>query len=207
MCRVHRGIPSDAGIIEFTESVARRTGDAHPVRQAVGEIGAQRRTRVYVSHDGTSGVDVLMKRLRDDLAADAGREWEIADTGSVSIGENPEEVRDRLSAQADVRVVLVTTGSLIGPAERARALGSAGPVVAAALGHLPDGELEIAPLPGTSPAPWLTERRRRGCWRCRARRRWTSSGNRWGDGRRAAGGRAGHPGPDRHGLRRAPGAG
>ncbi|MGH3916969.1 MAG: hypothetical protein ACRDTC_26695 [Pseudonocardiaceae bacterium] len=63
------------------------------------------------------------------------------------MGENPEEVCDRLCAQADVRLALVSPACLAADTpERRRTLDSPGRVVAFALSGLPDGPLDLGPL-------------------------------------------------------------
>ncbi|MCA1657624.1 MAG: hypothetical protein LC713_07975, partial [Actinobacteria bacterium] len=105
----------DEGIASFTGATASRTGVEHPVDQTVTELGKSRRTRVYVSFpDGAARkVGPLLRQLREDLALDAERSWEVADVTSVGLGEDDDEVRDRLCAQADVRVALVTPAYLV----------------------------------------------------------------------------------------------
>ncbi len=142
----------DAGIASFTGQAAGRTGIDHPVTPEVAELGRSRRTRVYVSVAPTDTVmarkvGVLLRQLREALALDRERSWEVADSGSVGLGEDPEAVRDRLCAQADLRLVLVSPGYLVDAApERARTLDSPGRVVAFALSGLPDGPLDLGPL-------------------------------------------------------------
>ncbi len=142
----------DEGIASFTGEAAGRTGIDHPVTPEVAELGLSRRTRVYVSVHPTDNamarkVDVLLRQLREALAPDSELSWEVADSGSVGLGEDPEAARDRLCAQADVRLALVSPAYLAaaGP-ERRRALDSPGRVVAFALSGLPDGPLDLGPL-------------------------------------------------------------
>ncbi|MGH8931610.1 MAG: NACHT domain-containing protein, partial [Egibacteraceae bacterium] len=142
----------DQGIASFTGEAAGRTGIDHPVTPEVAELGLSRRTRVYVSVHPTNNamarkVDVLLRQLREALALDRERSWEVADSGSVGLGEDPEATRDRLCAQADVRLALVSPAYLAaaGP-ERRRTLDSPGRVVAFALSGLPDGPLDLGPL-------------------------------------------------------------
>ena len=142
----------DEGIAFFTGEAAGRTGIEHPVTPEVAELGLSRRTRVYVSVPPMDKalarkVDVLLRQLREALALDPDRSWEVADSGSVGLGENPEESCDRLYAQADVRLALVTPAYLDGAAaERRRTLDSPGRVVAFALSGLPDGPLDLGLL-------------------------------------------------------------
>ncbi|HYZ09290.1 MAG TPA: NACHT domain-containing protein, partial [Pseudonocardiaceae bacterium] len=139
----------DDDIASFTGATAGRTGVEHPVDQAVAELDKSRRTRVYVSFpDGAARrVGPLLKQLREDLALDAERSWDVADVNSVGLGEDVEEGRDRLCTEADVRVALVNSAYLApGSRERSRVLSSRGPVVAFALSSLPDGPLDLAPL-------------------------------------------------------------
>jgi NACHT conflict system protein len=104
----------DEGIASFTGQAAGRTGIDHPVTPEVAELGHSRRTRVYVSVPPTTNgvmarkVGLLLRQLREALALDRERSWEIADSGSVGLGEDPETARDRLCAQADVRLALVS---------------------------------------------------------------------------------------------------
>ena len=127
--------------------------DRHPVTPEVAELGLSRRTRVYVSVPPMDKalarkVDVLLRQLRETLAlVDRERSWEVADPGSVGLGENPEESCDRLCAQADVRLALVSPPYLKdATAERRRTLDSPGRVVAFALSGLPDGPLDLGLL-------------------------------------------------------------
>ncbi len=141
----------DEGIASFTGEAAARTGIDHPVAPEVAELGRSRRTRVYVSVPPTTGatgrkVDTLLRQLREALAADGERSWELADPSSVGLGENPEAARDRLCSQADVRLVLVSPAYLVDAAERRRALASPGRVVAFTFSGLPDGPLDLGPL-------------------------------------------------------------
>ena len=142
----------DEGIASFTGQAAGRTGIDHPVAPEVAELGHSRRTRVYVSalptdKTMTRRVDTLLRQLREALALDPERTWEVADPGSVGLGENPEESRDRLCAQADVRLALVSPPYLKdATAERRRTLDSPGRVVAFALSGLPDGPLDLGLL-------------------------------------------------------------
>ncbi|HEU0087134.1 MAG TPA: pentapeptide repeat-containing protein, partial [Pseudonocardiaceae bacterium] len=139
----------DDGIASFTDAAASRTGIEHPIDQAVRELGKSRRTRVYVSFpDGAARtVGTLLKQLREDLELDADRSWDVVDATAVGLGEDEDMVRDRLCAQADVRVALVNSAYLArGARERSRVLNCPGPVVAFALSRLPDGPLDLAPL-------------------------------------------------------------
>ncbi|MGH3611285.1 MAG: NACHT domain-containing protein, partial [Pseudonocardia sp.] len=136
----------DEGIASFTGEAAGRTGIDHPVAPEVAELGLSRRTRVYVSFPPTTGamarkVDVLLRQLREALALDRERSWEVADSGSVGPGEDPEAVRDRLCALADVRLALVTPAYLA-----AAAPDSLARVIAFALSGLPDGPPDLGPL-------------------------------------------------------------
>ncbi|MGH3875118.1 MAG: NACHT domain-containing protein, partial [Pseudonocardiaceae bacterium] len=138
----------DDGIASFTGAAAGRTGVEHPIDQAVAELGRSRRTRVYVSFaESTRKVQALLRQLREVLALDADRSWEVADAASVGLGQDVEKVRDRLCAQADVRVALVSPAYLAPSArERRRVLSSPERVVAFALSGFPDGPLDLAPL-------------------------------------------------------------
>jgi hypothetical protein len=74
-------------------------------------MGSSRRTRVYVSfHPSTRAtarkVRTLLEQLRTALAADRGRSWDVVDPCSIGLDEDVEATRDRLCAEADVRVVL-----------------------------------------------------------------------------------------------------
>ncbi|MGH3888311.1 MAG: hypothetical protein ACRDSZ_17385, partial [Pseudonocardiaceae bacterium] len=105
----------DEGIASFTGQAAGRTGIDHPVPPEVAELGRSRRTRVYVSVPPTDNVmarkvSMLLRQLREALALDRERSWEVADSGSVGLGEDPEVTRDRLCALADVRLALVSPG-------------------------------------------------------------------------------------------------
>lgn len=143
----------DEGIASFAGEAAARTGIEHPVAPEVAELHSTPRIRVYASFHPTTGdtprrVDALLERLRTELAATAdGREWVIADPRSVPVGEDVETTRDRLCAQADVRLVLLTSAYLAtSGGERKRALDAPGPVVAAPLSDLPDGPIPLDPL-------------------------------------------------------------
>jgi hypothetical protein len=140
----------DEGIASFTGEAAGRTGIDHPVTPEVAELGLSRRTRVYVSLPPTHNarkVSMLLRQLREALALDRERSWEVADSGSVGLGEDPEATRDRLCAQADVRLALVSPAYLADAAlERRRTLASPGRVIAFALSGLPDGPLDVSPL-------------------------------------------------------------
>ena len=137
------------GLVAFTGSAAARTGVTHPVTQAVAEVGASRRTRVYLSYPTGAHaprIGPLLDRLRTDLALDPARTWEVTDLGSALVGENADQVRARLCALADARVALVTPGYLVDRAERDRVFAHPGPTVVFALSSLPDGEVDLAPL-------------------------------------------------------------
>ncbi|MGB8199744.1 MAG: NACHT domain-containing protein, partial [Pseudonocardiaceae bacterium] len=142
----------DERIASFTGEAAARTGIEHPVPPEVTELGLSRRTRVYVSVAPTDKamakkVDLLLERLREALALDRERSWEVASPDSVGLGEDPEAERDRLCAQADVRLALVSPAYLAADTpERRRTLNSPGRVVAFALSGLPDGPLNLGTL-------------------------------------------------------------
>ncbi|MDQ3150946.1 MAG: NACHT domain-containing protein, partial [Actinomycetota bacterium] len=142
----------DGGIASFTGQAAGRTGIDHLVTSEVAELGRSRRTRVYVSFPPTDNVmarkvSMLLRQLREALALHRERSWEVADSGAVGLGEDPEVTRDRLCAQADVRLALVSPAYLAAAApERRRTLDSPGRVVAFALSGLPDGPLDLGPL-------------------------------------------------------------
>ena len=146
------GDPVDEGIASFTGQAARRTGIDHPVTPEVAELGLPQRTRVYVSVPPTNNVTArkvgtLLRQLRETLALDPERSWEVADSSSVGLGEDPEAARNRLCAQADVRLALVSPAYLVAATpERHRTLDSPGRVVAFALSGLPDGPLDLGPL-------------------------------------------------------------
>ena len=108
----------DEGIASFTGEAAGRIGIDHPVTPEVAELGHSRRTRVYVSalptdKTMTRKVDTLLRQLREALALDPERSWEVADSGAVGLGEDPEVTRDRLCAQADVRLALAGVSWLV----------------------------------------------------------------------------------------------
>ncbi|MGH3671538.1 MAG: hypothetical protein ACRDSH_13025, partial [Pseudonocardiaceae bacterium] len=113
------------------------------------ELGLSRRTRVYVSVPPTDTVmarkaSTLLRQLREALAVDPERSWEVADSGSVGLGEDAEAERDQLCAQADVRLALVSPAYLADAApERRRTLDAPGRVTAFALSGLPDGPLDL----------------------------------------------------------------
>ncbi|HKR48595.1 MAG TPA: pentapeptide repeat-containing protein, partial [Pseudonocardiaceae bacterium] len=136
----------DDSIAAFTGAAASRTGVKHPVDQTVMEFG---KSLVYISFpDGAAQkVAPLLKRLREVLALDTERSWEVADAGSLGLGEDVDAARDRLCAQADVRVALVSPAYLApGSRERSRVLSCPGRVVVFALSGLPDGPLDLGPL-------------------------------------------------------------
>ena len=144
----------DEGIATFTEKAAQRTGITHPVTQSVADL---RHASVYVSFadDDARWTDEVLRELTQTLALDGARTWDISDTNSVHVGEDPDAVRDRLCADADVRVALVSTTYLTGDArERDRVCNAAGPLVTFALGGLPD-----APLAGSLRAHDIDRRR------------------------------------------------
>jgi hypothetical protein len=118
----------DEDIASFTEATASRTGVEHPVDQSVAELGMSRRTtRVYVSFpDGAAQkVQTLLTQLREVLALDTDRCWDVVDAGLVGLGEDVDAVRDRHCAHADVRVALVSPAYLApGSPERNRVLNS-----------------------------------------------------------------------------------
>ena len=141
----------DEEIASFASATAGRQRD-HPVEPEVTEIGASRRTRVYVSHHVPVGGSAdrrttdLLARLRQSLALDHERSWEVTDTDSIGIGEERESVRTRHLGEADVTVALLSTAYLAdGGAERDRVLGTPG-VVPFAVGSLPDGPIRLGPL-------------------------------------------------------------
>jgi WD40 repeat protein len=142
----------DEGIAAFTGEAAGRTGISQPVSPEVAELGGSRRTRVYVSFHPTTGttarrVDALLDQLRQMLGAlDSECSWEVQDSRSVGLGEDAEQVRDRLSAEADVRVALVSPAYLAYSEERRRALERPDRVVAFAFSGLPDGPIDVSPL-------------------------------------------------------------
>ena len=136
----------DEGITSFTGQAAAGTGIEHPVAPAVAEIRA---TRVYVSAattgTGADRVNELLHRLREVLAPDRERTWDITGPGSVGLGEDVGTARDRLRDQADVRVALMSHASLTDDACH-RVLTGAGPLVAFALTRLPDGPVDLGRL-------------------------------------------------------------
>jgi WD40 repeat protein len=143
----------DEGIASFAGEAAARTGIDHPITAEVAELHATPRIRIYASFHPATGetakrADALLERLRTELAATADdREWAIADPRSVPLGEDTDSTRDRLSAQADVRLVLLTSAYLATSGlERRRALEAPGRVVAAALSDLPEGPIPLGPL-------------------------------------------------------------
>jgi WD40 repeat protein len=139
----------EKGIVAFSEDAAGRTGIDRPVAPEVAELG-EPTTRLYVSHTVTPGsarrINALLVQLRESLGADAERKWEISDAGSVPLGEDVANVRDRLSAEADVRVALLSPAYLLDRDERRRTLEQPGPLVAFAFSGLPDGPVDLSPL-------------------------------------------------------------
>ena len=145
----------DERIASFTGEAAARTGIDHPIAPEVTELGLGQRTRVYVSARPMDNalarkLDMLLRQLREALALDRERSWEVAGSGSVGLGEDPEATRDRLCAQADVRLALLSPGYLTATEpERRRTLDSrdsSSRVVAFALSGLPDGPLDLGTL-------------------------------------------------------------
>ncbi|MBV9314298.1 MAG: hypothetical protein JO100_11315, partial [Pseudonocardia sp.] len=163
----------DAGIALLSSETAGRTDIGHPVAPEVAELGAPRRTVVYVSVPKATGaakqkLDGLVRKLREHLAADGERSWEVTDSNSVGLGEDLEAGRERLCARADVRLVLVSPAHLA-EAECRRLLVVPDRVVAFAVSGLPDGPLDLGGLGihdiQRRNEPWdeltRTERRRR----------------------------------------------
>ncbi|MGI5177645.1 eIF2A-related protein [Dactylosporangium sp. CA-152071] len=145
---------TDAGIVAFTGRAADDTGIAHPIAPEVTELGDSRRTRVYVSvaaaDAGSRPTRQLVGLLRQHLQLDGERQWEVADPDSIGLGENLQDSRDRLCAQADVRVVLLSPSYLTdeaNSAERHRVLDRPGRRVVFALTALPDATPTLGPLP------------------------------------------------------------
>ncbi|MEV4138503.1 pentapeptide repeat-containing protein [Dactylosporangium sp. NPDC049742] len=145
---------TDAGIVAFTGRAADDTGIAHPIAPEVTELGGSRRTRVYVSvaaaDAGSRPTRQLVRLLRQHLQLDGERQWEVADPDSIGLGENLQDSRDRLCAQADVRVVLLSPSYLTdeaNAAERHRVLDRPGRRVVFALTALPDATPTLGPLP------------------------------------------------------------
>jgi hypothetical protein len=144
----------DEGIASFTGQAAGRTGIDHPVTPEVAELGHSRRTRVHVSalptdKTMTRRVDTLLRQLREALAVGRERSWEVADPGSVGLGEDPEEARDRLCTHvghAGVQALVSPAYLTAAAPERRRTLDSPGRVVAFALSGLPDGPLDLGLL-------------------------------------------------------------
>ncbi|MFF5227730.1 pentapeptide repeat-containing protein [Dactylosporangium sp. NPDC000521] len=141
------------GIAAFTERAADDTGIAHPIAPEVTELGESRRTRVYVSvaadQAASRSTRQLVSMLGQHLQLDGDRRWEIADPDSVGLGEDVRDTRDRLCAQADVRVVLLSPSYLTdaaNAAERGRVLDLPGRRVVFALTGLPDGTPTLGPL-------------------------------------------------------------
>ncbi|MBV9312835.1 MAG: hypothetical protein JO100_03635, partial [Pseudonocardia sp.] len=136
----------DAGIALLSSETAGRTGTDHAVAPEVAELGTSRRTRVYVSVPRATGptarkLDGLVRQLRERLALDGERSWEVTDSNSVGLGEDLEAGRERLHTQADVRLVLVSPAHLADD-ECKRLLNSPNRVVAFAVNPLPDGPLK-----------------------------------------------------------------
>ncbi|UOX89931.1 pentapeptide repeat-containing protein [Amycolatopsis sp. FBCC-B4732] len=139
----------EKGLVALSEVAAGRTDIRRPVDAEVAELG-EPTTRVYLSYHVEAGpmrrTTTLLDQVRESLAADSERKWEVTDSRSVPLGEDITRVRDRLSAEADVRVVLLSAGYLSDKEERRRALDPSRPVVAFALSGLPNGPLDLAPL-------------------------------------------------------------
>jgi WD40 repeat protein len=139
----------EQSIASFTGKAAGRTDIT--VEPEVAEIGASRRTRVYVSFHAPSPaaarkVKELLDALRLSLTLDTERLWDVHDSTSVGLGENVGATLDRLSVEADVRVALISAAYLNATEERRRGLNQ-GRVVAFAFGALPPGDkIDLHPL-------------------------------------------------------------
>src|SRR5262249_7044501 len=124
----------DAGITSFTETKVAELGVEHPVAPEGAELDRSRRTPVYVSYHVPPGrerkIEDLRRQRRVHLAPARDALWEIAATTTAGLGEDVEATRDRLCAQADVRVVLVEPAYLAGDErERGRAFADLDRVV------------------------------------------------------------------------------
>ncbi|MGH3784431.1 MAG: hypothetical protein ACRDRO_28370 [Pseudonocardiaceae bacterium] len=53
-------------------------------------------------------VSMLLRQLREALDLDREQSWTVTHSSSVEMGEDLEAERDRLCAQADVRIALVS---------------------------------------------------------------------------------------------------
>ena len=84
----------DEGIAAFTGKAADNTGIAYAIAPEVTELGASRRTRVYVSIAATDAATrsarQVVERLGQHLQLDGDRRWEIADPDSIGPGEDLE---------------------------------------------------------------------------------------------------------------------
>ncbi|MGH3880356.1 MAG: pentapeptide repeat-containing protein, partial [Actinophytocola sp.] len=141
----------DEGIASFTGAAAERDEVAHSVAPEVSELGKHRRIRLYVSFHPTTGptvrrVDALLEQLRNRLGTDPERSWDVVDPRSVELGEDVERTRDRLAAEADVRVALLSPAYLADTVERSRVLDGPDPLVAVAFSVLPDGPVPLGRL-------------------------------------------------------------
>ncbi|MFS8097337.1 hypothetical protein LFM09_09360 [Lentzea alba] len=139
----------EQSIASFTDKASGRTDIT--VEPEVAEIGASRRTRVYVSfcapnQTAARKVKELLEQLRTALALDTERHWDVHHSDSVGLGEHVEDTLDRLSAEADIRVALISPAYLNDADERRRGL-SQGRVIAFAFGALPSGQhVNLHPL-------------------------------------------------------------
>ena len=92
----------EKGIVVYSEDAAGKTGIERPVAPEVAELG-EPATRVYFSFPENAPprrIRALLDQVRESLAADPERTWEVSDFGSVPLGEDVAAVRDRLSAEA-----------------------------------------------------------------------------------------------------------
>ncbi|MGX7825327.1 pentapeptide repeat-containing protein [Actinokineospora sp. 24-640] len=145
------GNPVEKGLVAYTAELSGQTGVDRPVTPEVAEIGDSRRLRVYVSYHPTTGpthrrAGAIVKQLSDALRVTDGYVFEVGSPRSVGVGEDADQAPDRLSAEADVRVALISNEYLASGAERRRGMGSPGKVVAFALSAIPDGPVDLSPL-------------------------------------------------------------
>ncbi|MGK3208377.1 eIF2A-related protein [Amycolatopsis sp. MEPSY49] len=145
------GNPAEKGLVDYTAKLSGRTGVTQAIASEVAEIGDSRRIRVYVSFSPTTGSTMrrageIVRQISEALRAQSGYCFEVASSRSTALGEDAGQALDRLSAEADVRVALISAEYLNSGDERRRGLASPDNVLAFALSALPVGDLDLAPL-------------------------------------------------------------
>lgn len=134
----------DEEISTFTVQTG-HTGIDHPVAPEVTELSPSVLRKVYVSAASARNaaearqLNRLVEELRDVLALSQGRTCELAFSGDVRLGQDPAAIRDELSAQADVRVALVSPSYFTGAdQELGRVFQPGAQLVIYAFSALPD---------------------------------------------------------------------